>query len=112
MGSTSSRLHRARRVDDEDHGCLLAQERALDVRASETEDESAQAEDENRRRHEARPGASGNDRREDVDVRVADGVARPSPLEPEPQADERREDDQAEQHPRALEAHEPLAHSA
>ena len=38
------RLHRARRVDDEDHRRLLAQERALDVRAGEADDEGAQAE--------------------------------------------------------------------
>ena len=62
------------------------------------------------KRAQERPG---DDRREDVEVRVAHGVARPSPLEPEPQADERREDEQAEQHPRALEAHDdPSQHSA
>ena len=76
------------------------------LRARETDDERRRDRaHEDRRRHEAQPGAAGDDRREDVEVRVANRVARAAPLGPEPQPDERRDDEQAEQHPRALEAH-------
>ena len=40
------------------------------------------------------------------------GVAGTTPLGPEPEADERGDDEQTEQHPRALEAHADLAQSA
>ena len=52
------RLHRTRRVDDEDHGRLLSQERALDVRTGQTDDERAETEHENRRGHETQPRAA------------------------------------------------------
>ena len=105
-------LHGARGVDDEDDRRLLAHEAPLDVRAREPDDERTEADHEDRRRHEAQPRPPGDHRRENVEIGVANRVARAAPLGPEPEPDERRDDEQAEQHPGALEAHAALVHSA
>src|ERR687897_289203 len=83
------------------------------MRPREPDHERAEPEHQERRGHETQPRVSPrDDRREDVEVRVADGVARAPPLGPEPQHHERRDDEQAEQHPGALEAHRALEQSA
>src|SRR6185436_17212420 len=61
---------------------------------------------------EAQPRAPRNDRREHVDVRVADAVPGATAIGKYPQADRERKDEQPQQQPRALEAHRTLAQSA
>ena len=86
------RLHRARRVHDEDHRRALLQEHPLDLRPRERDEERGEPEHEERGRDvAAATSASRDDRREHVEVRVPHGVARAAPLGEEPDPDGRRE---------------------
>src|SRR4029453_10719722 len=68
------------------------------------DEEHREPERNQRGREVAEPGAARDDGREDVEVRVSHRVARPAAFGPEPEPDRGREDEKAEQQPRALEA--------
>ena len=78
-------LHRARGVEDEDHRRTLARDHAVHVRARDADEERGEREREQDRRHVAAPLASFDHGREDVEVRVPDGVPGAAPLREEPE---------------------------
>ena len=106
------RLHRARDVDDEDHGRPVLRDEGRALRARHSDAESGQCQQEQDERHVLAPDPSAHHAGEHLHVREADRVPHASPLGEHPEGDRERDEHQRQQQERALEGHEPPPQTA
>ena len=100
------RAHRQRRVDRDEHGCLLALNPHARMRARDTDDHRGQRDDEQRKRQMSAPaGRRVDEVRQQARRGEPSGISLPAPFTNDVQPHEHGYDDERDQRQRRLEAH-------